>query len=466
MNLNQLNVRKIKLIFLVLIFFHILLSITMSYLVQTPFFSKYHAEEGLWLFAGDSTRYHKDAIRVLEFLKQGDYKRWWKEPEWFHIRLISAFYIIFGSHPLSFAPVNALIWTLSIFALYNIILIIFPEKRNISLLIAVIFGFWPSYLVHTTQLLKDPFYVLGVLMMLWGWIGLLYAKRKLYLSMLVGSGVILASSVRPYFLEPLIILSIIAFLFVIWRAKRAMVFAGLALLYIFGFYIYDYQTRIKGTALEMQIVVFQEPRKQEAKSQEPMQLKAISQEPRKQEAKSQEPLEPGAIRYLKQIWHDGIVYIEHRIFQIVNSREGFTQNYQDAGSNIDVDVHFHSFFDILKYIPKAMFIGFFYPSPYQWFQKAKTSGPGARIIAGMEMIVLYFLFAGFIYFIFAGLTDIHIKIWLVIYCFGFVLLNALIITNVGALYRVRFIYLLPVFIGGIDSFYTFYRKAKKIKDNT
>ena len=142
--------------------------------------------------------------------------------------------------------------------------------------------------------------------------------------------------------------------------------------------------------------------------------------------------------------------------RLANARDSWIDKYPNAGSNIDIDVRFHNIIDVVKYIPRAVLIGFLAPFPSQWFGDATIAGRASRLVAGLEMVVWYVLLVGFLYFLVTGPVDLYIRIWMLIYTLSLVLLTALVVTNIGALYRMRFVYFLPILIGGLEGWARFY----------
>ena len=78
------------------------------------------------------------------------------------------------------------------------------------------------------------------------------------------------------------------------------------------------------------------------------------------------------------------------------------------------------------------------------------------MLAGFEMMVWYILLLGFVYFLFTGPVAWHIRIWMLVYTFALVVLTSLVVTNIGALYRLRYVYFLPILIGGLEGWTRFY----------
>jgi hypothetical protein len=272
---------------------------------------------------------------------------------------------------------------------------------------------------------------MGILLMFWGCIDLLSVRRTISSVFLLSFGVLLAYLNRTYILEPLICLSLLAAILELWQTRRAWGQAGLAILIIAGLGVYGYIQRP-----EIQIQPLSEHHGQAKRKFQPQ-----TEVPRS-----------GQNRY----WSPIAKIVDKGVGQISYLRERYIRKYPDAGTNIDTNVHFHSFTDILVYIPRATLVGFLAPFPAHWFKHAKTAGRVSRLVAGLEMVAWYMLLLGFLYFMVTGPVDVYIRIWMLVYTLSLVLLTALVVTNIGALYRMRFVYFLPILIGGLEAWARFY----------
>ncbi|HKC65151.1 MAG TPA: hypothetical protein VKB86_16020, partial [Pyrinomonadaceae bacterium] len=125
--------------------------------------------------------------------------------------------------------------------------------------------------------------------------------------------------------------------------------------------------------------------------------------------------------------------------KIARFRDKFLEGYADAGSNIDTGMRFNSVGDIVRYLPRALAIGLFAPFPQMWFDEGKETGTGGRLIAGVETFVMY-LFEFLAAFAFWKMRR-RWEAWflLLVVLIGVVSL-ALVVTNIGALYRMRYVY--------------------------
>ena len=418
-------------IFSGLFLFHFAVSLSLSLIARSTFLASLHNGQGLWNFALDSFAYHKEAVRLLGILRDGDFAGWWGSSPWWHVKWIGLSYAILSPDPLSYAPINGLTWAVSVICIFMIARQLFPGRRKLAIASALMFGLWPSYLLHTTQLLKDPLYIMGMSMMFWGCINLLSGRRAIISILLIVFGVLSAYLNRTYILEPLIFLSLLAAVLGVWQARGRRVQAAVAIVLILGIGVYGYIQRP-----EIQIQSLSEFGDD------------VNKVPEAQEeilSRSQDSSSSPLMRLVAR----GVVKIAY-------FRERYIRKYPNAGTNVDTDMHFHSLKDILAYIPNAAIIGFLAPFPSHWFGTPRTAGQASRILAGLEMMVWYILMLGFVYFLFTGPVALQIRIWMLVYTLTLVVLTSLVVTNIGALYRLRYVYFLPILIGGLEGWTRFY----------
>jgi hypothetical protein len=123
--------------------------------------------------------------------------------------------------------------------------------------------------------------------------------------------------------------------------------------------------------------------------------------------------------------------------QFAERRSGF-RSYISQASNIDRDVVFRSPGDIVRFVPRALAIGFFAPFPKMWFQSG-SYGRAGRLLSGAETLAMYFLYLA------VGVSlwqeRRNLKMWLVflIATTGMLALG-LVVVNAGALYRIRYVF--------------------------
>ena len=185
------------LIFCLLLIFHALVAIILFVIANSEYLSNLHNGQGFWYFAIDSTLYHQEAINSTTFLRNSQWLDWWSSYELHqHVKLIALVYWATGYEaPISFEIINGLVWSSSIILIYKSSKLIF--NNSIVSAISVLFFFQPSILVSSTQLLRDPFFILGICFMCYGWAILKKNKNNLGI-VLILIGSVLFISMRPY----------------------------------------------------------------------------------------------------------------------------------------------------------------------------------------------------------------------------------------------------------------------------
>jgi hypothetical protein len=138
--------------------------------------------------------------------------------------------------------------------------------------------------------------------------------------------------------------------------------------------------------------------------------------------------------------------------RIAKRREGFVKPDGDEivtskASNVDESVQFESWSDILRYLPRAMTIGFFAPFPNMWFAGGGLVGNVGRRLSGIEMILTYVIEL----FAVAGIWSKRRQLaaWLLAFIVTAGVTGlGLTVLNIGSLYRVRYpFWMLMVVLG-------------------
>ncbi|MBD3812290.1 MAG: hypothetical protein IE917_08715 [Betaproteobacteria bacterium] len=133
--------------------------------------------------------------------------------------------------------------------------------------------------------------------------------------------------------------------------------------------------------------------------------------------------------------------VDNALSQFAERRRAFTEGYPHAGSNVDTEVEFHSAIDLARYIPRALQIALFAPFPDMW--GGGGASPGAehmRLVAGIETTFTYFLLPGVLMVFMRREIRCTTAVALIQTTIPIVIL-ALVVSNVGTLYRMRYAYL-------------------------
>jgi hypothetical protein len=101
---------------------------------------------------------------------------------------------------------------------------------------------------------------------------------------------------------------------------------------------------------------------------------------------------------------------------------------------------------LIRYLPRALAIGFLAPLPWQWFDTSGSTGI-MRALAGFEMLVIYFLLPSILMGSWKMLRSHRIdELFLITYVWLMTIMLSLVVANLGTLFRLRLQCLLPLLI--------------------
>jgi len=365
-------------------------------------------------FAPDGLKYHDGAAELSEMLARGDLSGWVAARQPFHVRPYSVCFLLFGPllgrNVVGAEPLNV--------AYYLGILILVFEVgreafgRRAGLLAAAAVALWPSLLIHTTQLLRDQLFLIGMLTFVlitqrwltrtYSWPGALLrgaagglAALLIWLARDNLAAVMLAAALLGAGL-------LVAGQFLEGRARPAAL-AGMALM------------------LALTVLVM----KTMPKYKEPADRTYPADAPLK-ESLSETP------------WGRAAAYV-------ATARGRFIRIYPDAGSNIDADVQFRGLADIIRYSPRAAAVGFFAPFPDMWFTPGKKVGSAGRLLVGAESLLMYLVEALALCGLWRGRRSLSVWLLFLLSATGIFALG-LVVVNVGALYRIRYLFLIMLIV--------------------
>jgi len=405
---------------LALFLFHLTLSATLFAIACSPYLAGMHNGHGLWNFSMDSIGFDQWATHGARLLQEGGFSSWWHGDgtilddgnhhliselveHYPHVRLISLCYFLFTPHPIAFAPVNAFVWTATVFAVYALARTLMPNNRNMAALGTMLFTLMPTYLLQTTQLLKDPLYILGASLFLLGGARLLNGRQVWSSVVIIVVGMQLCVLLRDYMLPAFALLVVVIIVMAFVRIPTPRIFAALTAGVLLM--LVSWQLLETGGDIHFPGVSVSQP------------LPDVSQS------------------------------LDRIIQSVQGTREAFYGF--NAGSVVDKDVVFKGWVDGLHYVPRALQVGLLSPFPSCWFQPDQSTLAGSRLLAGSEMMVLYVLMIGFVGFIFLRAIPLRLRLFLLVFTFLFIILLGMAVPNMGAIYRMRYAYLLPIVLCGV-----------------
>lgn len=133
------------------------------------------------------------------------------------------------------------------------------------------------------------------------------------------------------------------------------------------------------------------------------------------------------------------------VLKLSITRQACVIQYPDAGSNIDADRSIGGAGDALAYLPRATLLGLFAPFPAIWLEDGATVGRSGRLIAGAEMCLTYLLWFPALACVWRWRRDARVLFLLAVILLGAMALG-LVVVNVGALYRMRYVFWITLMI--------------------
>jgi hypothetical protein len=369
--------------------------------------------------AFDSVGHYNEIVTQAAILRRGGLVDWATYPCYFHTKLYSFSFFAFGAFGsqtiLAAEPVNLALFALILFLIFRIGEEVFNRKT--ALIASAIIALWPSFMVLTTQLLREPQFIAAMLTMFLVAIRLLtkvHTLRRAIFESIIGSiSIVIIWLIRYQELEAIMAISFVVVLFVSFKMVR--------------------QKRIlAGNMVVAVCLVF-------AAVATPKLVSHYSPVPKT--AKVAGP--PQGIRK-KEVKRNTLTGIALRIS---TTRRGFSTSYPNAGSNLDAEVQFNSISDIIRYVPRAAEIGFLSPFPNMWFTSGSHLGRVGRTIGALETLPLYVLEIFALYALWYSRRRLSVWLMLAIVTIGLTALG-LVVVNVGTIYRFRYIFVMLVVILG------------------
>jgi hypothetical protein len=462
-------------------------TIAIIWLVQLlllPFvFTSWHAGNGL-LIGGDWIGFHNEAVDMAQRINYEGWSAWELWPKgWFPSGIAGALYALTWPEPWVLAPLNAAVHAFSGLLVMKI-LNIFTKKRIFAIIAAVPFVFFPSAMLWYTQIHRDGYNILGMLLYIYGLLMIAHyssTKDDSQYSEATGfftafSGIVMLWLSRPHTILIFQYAGIILFLFLfvvfIVMSINKTVHWKKALLKIFVFALVlssiTLFTRAPG-ADKYQKAPSLLDNEQFIKINDSM----VSEEQnlRASNAGLNGPLKLAvedntAIVIAEEdfLWSKTPFLpsrIDNHFYSIAVMRTvWYPISYGDAASNIDSDVSFHNAIDFIYYLPRALQIAFLAPFPSDWFGEGSyESTTFFRRISGLEMIIIYLLLVPMVYGIWIWRRKIEVYM-LFIFCTVMMLPIIYSTPNLGTVYRYRYGYLMLLVALGLAAFCHFLQNRK------
>ena len=293
------------------------------------------------------------------------------------------------------------------------------EKKVETAVAASLFMFFPSVLISSTQIMRDQFYILGFCFIIYGLVVLYVYNRSwtAVIAMVVGYGFIL--SMREY-VTPLLVFIFIPWLLTSLITRKIKIVPATVLVIMVA-------TMSMANTLVMT-----------GMGKAPTYRSVLSSI----QTQTQTQTQPQTTSIFVRLLNDMAIKIN-------NMRAGISAYKKASGSSIDNNVRFSTIEDVLIYLPRAMQIGFLSPFPKYWMHSGAQTGNIGRVIAGVETMLMYGVYIGFLWVLFFRLEKLYALLPILFFSVTIITLLGFAVPNVGAIYRMRQGLFIPIYMIGI-----------------
>jgi hypothetical protein len=413
-------------------------------------------------FAFDSFLYRQKSYELVDALMRGSFGDWFNAPLPLHVKLYSLSFAVlspvFGFTMLSVEPLNLLYYLLILVLVYKLCAEVF--ERRAALLAATAIALWPSFLLHTTQLLRDPLFIVAMLLLLLVITRWLLREHTLRRGLAEGLVAAAASAVvwltRYNMWMVIISITLLGIVFLIVRQWRGRVWllgnvAGALLLLVALALVPSVVGRF------LQPDSFFSPNQTQLRAL-PSNFVPCPDEPRS-----------GAQTSLTQpqtAWSRLRARADGAVAGLGKLRRRFIISYFDAGSNIDPCVKLETVGDLIRFLPRATAHGFFAPYPDMWLRPGSSVGLSGRLLSGVETLVMYLIELLAIVGLWTGRR--RLPVWLIALSAAVGIISlGLVVVNVAVLFRLRYFFLMLLIVlaaGGVQHILSLWHSKRSDAD--
>jgi len=362
---------------------------------------------------------------------------WWGAPGNLHVKLYSLSLAllrsVLGANILSVEPINLLSYLSIVWLALKLGEELFDRK--VGFLAAATIALWPSWLLHTTQLLKDQIFIVGLLILVLimaCWLTRSFSWLTALTTAIAGGAASYMISLTRSGFWGVLMLAIVLIgtsLLVIRQIREKRILVGNVLSAVLIAMVTSAIFFLAPEKLADSIVFAPAPAVSPAPGVAAPAAPRVASQPQ---------------RLVQTLRSRG----EFAAQRLSLMRKGFLDLNMNSGSDIDANVEFATPMDVVRYLPRATEIGFLAPFPNQWFKSGKIVGMTGRLLSGLEMTALYI----FEILALIGLwrSRSNLRVWLLFFvCAAGVVPLALAVINLGALYRFRYGFFILVIILGV-----------------
>lgn len=398
---------------------HVALALTIFLIGHFQIFPNTFDRNGIGLtFAIDGTSYQRVASDLADEWRRNGFNAWLNAKAPLHSRLHSLSFVtvgkLLGHNIIAAEPLNLFYYLAIITCIYFLGREVFNAQTGF--IAAAIVAVWPSFLCASTQLLRDPVSIASLLALML--VLVLVLGRDL--AWRTGSAIGIAGA-------------LLATLFWLTRGNMwnvVLAAIGVTLLLLIFRMIREKRLMLGNTIVMLLIIA------------------AALLVPARFESTTlpglRPPVTPLAIPSASQpAAREGVWTAV--IKQISTRRAGF-RFYNARASDIDPEVQFSSTGEIVRFIPRALVIGFFAPFPRMWVQEG-SFGFATRILSGLETLAMYFVYVAAALCVWRERRNLKMWLLVLVATIGMLALG-LVVVNAGALFRLRYAFWILMIILG------------------
>lgn len=372
-------------------------------------------------FAIDATSYRALSSDLANELQTNGVSAWLAIKAPLHCRLYSLLFVsvgrVLGHNILAAEPLNLIYYLGILCCVYFLGREIFDARAG--MLAAVIVAVWPSFLLHSTQMIRDSFAILCLLALLL--VLTLLVRHQLSWRAGAATGVAGAALVMLFWvlrgnMWSVVVLSaglaIALLLWRSWHAEKIPVSNLLAIAFV-AIAVLVVPSRFESTALPG----------------------------------VKPPVTPLAIPIFRETRStEGILSL---LLKQMGQRRAAFARYDARESDISGDVRLNTSGDVLRFLPRAAVIGFLAPFPRMWFERG-SYGLAGRLLSGAETLVMYFLYLAAGVCVWRNRRRSEMWLLFLVATLGTIALGVVVV-NAGALFRLRYVFWIMLIIMAADA---------------
>jgi hypothetical protein len=391
-------------------------------------------------FAVDSYEYQSGAAQLAASLKDDGVLAWAREQKPLHTKLLSILFLLLGPisgyGTLSAEPFNLICYL----AVVGITLLLGREVGGprAGLFAAGAVALWPTLLLHTLQLLKDPLFIAGALALVLcvtTWLTRTYRPTGAAGAVaLIGITTLLLLLIRPSFVVVILALVLLgaALLAVRQIMERRLLYWNMVAPCVI----------LTAGALLLPLLLFSAPPPVQRLKHYPSdgggaQKTAFSAGERVATVVTYLPRaatdENGATSSVARL----VAAADKAAYRVGIVRRRFSAFYPEAGSGVDRSVRFDDLKSFILYLPRAFAIGFWSPFPDTWMAAGRRVGSVGKMLSGAETLVMYVVQLLALVAVLRPPRRLASSLLLAVTAFGVTGLG-IVVPNIGALYRFRY----------------------------